>query len=113
MALVISSVEASKKLTQLSKYAVFFFYDSRKMSTSKFREEFIPLLRLVRRNPNFKCGQFDKTKVPIPTEKFGFASDKGVIIYVNGIYHTYMTDFNLAEFQRIVSSPESVPMARV
>ncbi|KAJ2559562.1 hypothetical protein EV175_000285 [Coemansia sp. RSA 1933] len=113
MAYVINSIDKCKQLKDLSKYAVFFFYNPNMMDASVFRKSFGPLLDKVRGKRDFKCGQLSKSDVEIPRESFGFESDYGVIFYRDGVYLTYMTNFNELEFAQIVDNIDSVPMVRV
>ncbi|KAJ2400348.1 hypothetical protein GGI23_002089 [Coemansia sp. RSA 2559] len=113
MALLIDSIDKCKQLKDLSKYTVFFFYTPEKMNVADFRRAFGPLLKKVRTNREFKCGQFSKDKVEIPREAFGFESDYGAIFYRDGVYLTYMCDFNPNEFERIVNNIDKEPLASI
>ncbi|KAJ1666061.1 hypothetical protein IW140_005840 [Coemansia sp. RSA 1813] len=113
MALVINSIAKCKELKDLSKYAVFFFYTPNTMSAADFRKKFGPLLKKVRTNRNFKCGQFSKDDVEIPRAAFGFESDHGVIFYRDGVYLTFMRNFDVDEFKRITENIDNEPYAKV
>ncbi|KAI7834013.1 hypothetical protein BX661DRAFT_168421 [Kickxella alabastrina] len=104
----VNTIDLCKALTQQYKYAVFFFHDSRKVETLKYKEELLKLLPHLIKGPEYTCAQFDLKNVEVPKESFGFVADKGVLFYRDGVYVTYMDGLNEEMFKLMYTNMPSL-----